>query len=194
MTPDSLHDLFFASAGVAGALIGLLFVAISVDPDRVISDKADQVHRVRARAALTAFINALTVSLFALTPDSLGITSMVVGILGILFVVASVLSVRRMGRAHDSRTGRLRDLTFLVAQFVVFAFEVIEGLKLSGHSHDTDAADSIARLVIVSFLIGIYRSWELIRGPGYGLRGELTALVRHEAEPEPDAPESPGPG
>ena len=190
MTPDAIHDLFLASAGVAGALIGLLFVAISVDPDRVVSDSADQVHRVRARAALTAFTNALTVSLFALTPDSLGVTSFCVGIVGILFVVASVLSVRRMKRVEQSRTGRLRDLTFLIAQFVVFALEVFNGLRLMRHPHTVDPAADIARLVITSFLIGIYRSWELIRGPGFGIRGEVRELVREVHNHEPRERES----
>jgi hypothetical protein len=123
VTPAGFHDFFAASAGVAGALIGLLFVAISVAHERLTAPGAAQAHRVRAAAALTAFVNALAVSLFALVPGTL-----------------------------------------------------IGGTALS------------VALVIVCFLIGISRSWELIGGPSIGLRRELTAIVRERGEEGSDEP------
>jgi hypothetical protein len=98
-----------ATAGVAGALIGLLFVAISVAQDRLISQDDDPVHQVRASAALTAFTNALAISLFALIP-SVGISWVAVsfGIVGVLFIAGSLMSLLRERRAHRAA---LRDAT-----------------------------------------------------------------------------------
>jgi hypothetical protein len=176
---ERFHDLFLASAGVAGTLIGLLFVAISVAHERLAATDSAQAHRVRASAALYAFTNALTVSLFALVSGiDIGWPALIVSVLGLLFVVASLMSLLRVRR---SQPGELRDAFFLLGLVVTFAVQFVAGLMAIRHRHDTDPVQALAILVIVCFLIGISRSWELIGGPSIGLRHELGVIARGRA-------------
>jgi uncharacterized membrane protein YciS (DUF1049 family) len=180
VVPDDIHDFFLGSAGVAGALIGLLFVAISVSGGRLAGDQA-QVHRIRASGALTAFLNALSVSLFALIPGHMiGPTSVAVGAAGVAFVAASLLSLVRLRQFHLST---LRDGVFLVGLAVIWVIQLIKGTELISQPDDPGAVQAIAILVVVCFLIGIARSWELIGGPSIGFTHEVVAMVRgHEPE------------
>ena len=179
---EPFHEFFLASAGVAGAFIGLLFVAISVAPQRVIGEGADPAHRIRASAALTAFTNALSISLFALIPSvGLGGTTTVVGVAGLLFVVASLLSVVRLRR---STTISFRDVSFLVGLLVIFVSEIIAGVHLI-EEDQTSAVSSIAILTVVCFLVGIARAWELIGASSTGLRTEVAAAIRDRAHVQP---------
>jgi uncharacterized membrane protein YecN with MAPEG domain len=179
VVPADFHDFFVASAGVAGALIGLLFVAISVAPERLARAEASaQLHRIRALAALTSFTNALSISLFALLPgEKIGVTALVVAVIGLAFVMASLLSLIRL---RQVRWSTVRDGFFLVSLAATFIYQFIAGLSVANQPGDSGSVDAIAILVIVSFIIGISRAWELIGGPSIGIAREVAALVRHD--------------
>jgi hypothetical protein len=193
MVPEGIRSFFAASAGVGGALIGLLFVAISVSAERLARDEAGaQVHRIRAVAALTAFTNALAVSLFALIPGhKIGPTSVSVAAVGLLFVAAALLSLVRL---RQLRWATIRDALFMVGLAVVFVIQLVEGLGVNAQPSNSGDVDTIAILVIFCFLIGIARAWELIGGPSIGITHEVTALVRsHNRDEEPGDQQPPEP-
>ena len=177
MVPDNVNGFFVASAGVAGALIGLLFVAISVASERLAREEdGAQVHRIRASAALTAFTNAI------------GWAAVSVSAAGLAFVVAALLSLVGLGllRRGQVRWSTVRDAVFLLSLAVAFAIQLAEGVLIVTSSSNPGAVDTIAILVIVCFLIGITRSWELVGGPSFGIAHEVTALVRSHGTEPPD--------
>ncbi len=182
MTQSSAHEFFTASASVAGALIGLLFVAIAVVPERVLGPEASEVHSVRAAATLTAFTNALTVSLFALIPGfHVGGAATAVSLVGLLFVLGALLGVAPAWRA---KRVRLREMSFLAGLLVVFALQLIEALRLDRNESNSDALQTVCVLVVVCFLVGIERAWELVGGRSFGLWRVLAAERR---KPDDDA-------
>jgi hypothetical protein len=192
LTTATAHEFFAASASVAGALIGLLFVAISVAPERVLGPDASEVHGVRAAATLTAFTNALTVSLFGLIPGySVGNPATAVAGAGLLFIVRALVGVAPGWRA---KRVRLRDFTFLIGLIVVFVIQLIAAIELDRNRADNGSLQTICVLVVVCFLIGIERAWELVGGPSFRLFGTLfssgrdqTEPAREEHEADPDA-------
>jgi hypothetical protein len=182
VVPASYHSFFSGCASVAGALVGLLFVAVSVTQERLAKEGESQLHRIRASAALTSFSNALAVSLFTLIPG-VGVAwpAVSVACLGLFFVSASVLSLIRLRGQHHSTP---RDAFFLFGQTAVFVVQLLAGLSAVGSHGQIGTSGqlrTIAIVVIVSFLIGIARAWELIGGPEIGLFHELELLGRKRA-------------
>jgi hypothetical protein len=196
MVPDGLRDFFAASAGVAGALIGLLFVAVTVASERLSRvEGGGQLHRIRASAALTSFTNALVVSLLALVPGgTIGTTAVTVACIGLLFVTASLLSLIRLRQIHWRS---LRDALFMIGLIATFVAQLISGIQVINNPKDSNAVNAIVLLVVVCFLIGIDRAWELVGGPSIGFSHEVVAIVRgseHGAsdqfQQEPPSPEA----
>jgi hypothetical protein len=180
MIPDEFHDFFVASGGVAGALIGLLFVALSVAPDRIAED-GEPIHRVGALAGFTAFTNALTVSLFALIPTvDLGPAVTAVAVIGLVYVASALLHLARR-HALDLRRGGAGPL--LGGLLVVFVLQFRSGLRMDEDRHGIVDPTTVAILVVVCFLIGISRAWALVGAPDIHLVSEVAATVRSRRRP-----------
>jgi hypothetical protein len=171
MHASSLQSFYETAAGVAGALIGLLFVAVSVAHERSGEDPRSR-HQLPAAAALTAFTNALCVSLFGLIENGrIALPAAGFGIAGMLFVFASLLAVVRRPER------RSHHLVILGMLLTTFAAQVITGLRNTDHSSAAGVQQTVAILVVVCFLSGIARSWELLGGQRTGIAGGIQALL-----------------
>lgn len=184
MLEGPYRDLFAAIADSAGALTGLLFVARTLRGGGTTMSRPDVGQEVRAAAALLSFVNALTVSLFSLVPGThVGYPALVVGILGVAFSAGGVRSILA---SPSMRHRRRRHLVLTVCLGLTFGLEIIGGVDLLNHPRDTNLLDLISYLLIVSLLIGVARSWELVGGRDTGIIASLAVLIgRHPGAPEP---------
>ena len=180
MVPSDFGSFFATSAAVAGALVGLLFVAISVAPH--LDDPAVRVQTdVRAGVAFSALINALVISLFALIPGfDLGTTALVVGLVSVSSCVALAVLLSREGTPG---AGRRRQFRLLAVQGLVFAYEAVVGVQLALHQHEDGYVSTLAVLTIVLFLVGIARAWQLIGARDTGIVSEMLASYRARSAP-----------
>src|SRR5881275_1355280 len=68
MVPPEFLNFFIASTGAGAALVGLLFVAVSLAPEHIVTRQAPVERQAVAGSAFTALINAFFISLAALIP------------------------------------------------------------------------------------------------------------------------------
>jgi hypothetical protein len=188
MVPTSYHAFFGGAASVAGALIGLLFVAISVSPHKVSGDEASTEYQVKASMAFSMLINALVLALFALLPGTdLGTYGIVLAGIGLSSTTGlTVASLRN----HDTRRHR-PTLVRLGVSLVVFAFQLWVSIRLADTPHRTELVREEAIVAIVLFVVAIDRAWELIGINDQGLFTLFGAMLRqHRAASSALAPPS----
>jgi hypothetical protein len=188
----SYRDLLVAVASSAGALTGLLFVAMSVvTPRREAARGPRIIQQVRAAAAMLSFSNALAVSLFGLVPGTnLGYPAVVLGIIGLLFTAASARSIRFSTSTRRQERQQLDLMALLVA---IFGTELGAGIALAASPGASAAADAIGYALVASLIVGISRAWEFVGDIDTGLTASLMVLIGHRrvGSPAEDRTEDP---
>jgi hypothetical protein len=154
VVPDSFIGYFAGSTGAAGALIGLLFVAVSLRPESVQGAGGSAKAQAVAGSAFTALINSFFVSLIALIPGTnLGYTAAVMA-------VVSLFNTFRLHRGLAQGESALPQLILALAAFLV---QFLVGALLAARPGDQSLVYIIAYVLVASFAAALGRAWSLMQ-------------------------------
>jgi hypothetical protein len=186
---DAYREFFIAVAGSTGALIGLLFVAVTIAPERGVQADTRLEFRSRASAALLMFSNALFLSLAALVP---GVT---IGWWAIALAVTVVAFAAATARLMAGSDRSWRSLGLVVALIVIAVLEAYAGIDQLRDTHGTNGLATLQYVVIVELAVGIARAWQLVGLRDTGLVASLRTLARGDdpLESHGDDPADPQP-
>jgi modulator of FtsH protease len=153
----SWHDFLIAAAGASGALAGLVFVALSINLERIL---ATTDLPGRAGETIIQLAGALVVSLLALIPDtapsSLGWLVVAAGIL-VWGVPTRMQVLSLVRRTYYSRWYAVRRM--LVHQIAALPL-VVAGLLIATGS--TRAMDWLAGALLACMVAALNNAWVLL--------------------------------
>jgi len=182
MVPPSYHSFFSDAAQVAGTLIGLLFVAVSLAPERLGENDAD--FPVKAGIAFAALVNALVIGLIALLPgDDLAITSTVLASGGI----SSTIGLGAISFRHANLGRRFRALFRVAVLLALFIVQLVNSLQLQAHPQHIGPIAVQAVLIIAGFVFAVERAWELVGASGSGMFTTFARLLNERRGPTREA-------
>jgi hypothetical protein len=152
------REFFTTTATVAGALVGLLFVAVSVHL-RVLSDERFADLRDNARAILLGYVLAMTLSLLPLIPQPLSALGIELLVVFAFIVITSARSAPQLLRSSEvfGRRNRWFRVVFLVTGS---AATLAGGLALLAGA--TWPLELLAAGVIVLILVSVFRTWDIV--------------------------------
>jgi heme/copper-type cytochrome/quinol oxidase subunit 4 len=154
MVPSGYNGYFTATATGAAALIGLLFVAISVRDQTIFGPKAIPGGEALAITAFSGLVNSLVLSLLGLIPQSnIGVGAIALG------VISTWSIIRLHSRLHWARNTILLSLAI-----IAYVVELVYGILLQVHPHDNSAVNNISYVVFATLIISLQRAWSLLKG------------------------------
>ena len=201
MVSGAYRDFFVVIATSAATLIGLLFVAMSVSGGGRAKNHPQVIRDFRSAAALYAFTNAFTVSLFGLVPGSnIGYPAAIVAVTGLFFTAAGLRTTLSLPAELQRRRPQF---ALLIGLVLILGFQLYAGIELIQNGHRRSPLDTIGYVLVGSLLLGIGRSWEMVGDRdtsiltsigflfGHDPTGVVTASARDRAEGDP-APDGAG--
>lgn len=174
MIPSEFMTFFAASLAADGALIGLLFVAIAIEPERTFGKAAAQERELAASGAFISLVNAFLVSMIALIPDlKIGWGVICVAGVSLLNVMIHAADKLRRGQRTFSRS-----LIYTVSALLLYGLEIFYSVQLIQQPHNLDALYTLIVVLVVTYAVALTRAWTLLSGENRSLRIMLMDLIK----------------
>ena len=172
VTPE-FQPFFLASVGASAGLIGLLFVSVSIAPERVFGQQSDAVRQAQALSAFSALANVFFISLMSLVPGVLfGLVVTSVSIPAILQTLAL------LGLARQWHSGGIiaRGLFLFLASAAIYGYELALGIGMWRNPTNKGILINLLFVLIGAYAIGLGRAWELLGAPRRLFIGSVWSL------------------
>ncbi|HEY6540659.1 MAG TPA: hypothetical protein VIZ18_06965 [Ktedonobacteraceae bacterium] len=173
MVPAIFTNFFIASAGAGGALIGLLFVAVSIAPETTIMTSAPVERQASAGSAFTSLLNAFFISLGALIPINLGQIIIIMSLVG--FGSTAFYSFNLLRNLKDRHNLFARSLLLLAGLFI-YGFEFYIALLMLNKPANPSPFYGLSSLLLAVYGLGLVRAWQLLGAQRYGILSWLNPL------------------
>ncbi|MGA7836292.1 MAG: hypothetical protein WCA31_13885 [Acidimicrobiales bacterium] len=152
MVPSSYLEFMITSAGAAGAMIGLLFVAISLRSDMVFGVNAPARVKTLAASSFTGLVNAFSLSLLAIIPTAN---------IGVGMIVLAVICLYSTLKLHIRATGAAQ-YRLLILTALTYAAQLAGGVTLTVRPHTSWIVNGLCYVIFASFVLALTRAWQLI--------------------------------
>jgi hypothetical protein len=153
VVPSSYLEFMITSAGAAGAMIGLLFVAISLRSDLVLGVNAPAKVKTLAGSSFTGLVNAFSLSLLAIVPSTN---------IGVGMVILAVVCLYSTWRLHSRALGQTQ-YRVLALSTLNYVAQFAGGVTLLVRPHAMWIVNGLCYIIFASFVIALTRAWDLIR-------------------------------
>lgn len=189
MVPEGMINYFIASTGAGAALVGLIFVAVSLSPKETVMSGAVPERRAVAGGSFLALINAFFISLSALnTSMNLGWNVLILSIIGL---INSLLLGIPLFTKKRSRGKLIANALLVLLSLIIYGNELYQAVNLIRDPSNVGAVYALAGTLQYVYAIGLLRAWELLGVEQIGIRRWLNPLRLFSA-PQEDA-EKPSP-
>jgi hypothetical protein len=163
-----LREFFAASTGASATLLGLLFIAIAVEPKSIVGEQSQVESRSRASSAYTALINIFFISLLGTIRGSgLGFLPLILAAVGLANTLG--IGVNLWRESPRRRSALSSGVGLWLGSTVVYALELWYGWQIVRDPGNTAHIYALAYVLIAVYALALGRAWELLGAREQGL-------------------------
>ena len=180
MVPGDFVPFFTTLATVGATLFGLIFVVISIKPEVTHTETTSVMLQVQAASSYSALLNPLVISLLAILPGAtIGTITLMMSAIGLVnTLIMGILLIRDSGASVK----KLRHAFFILTGLIVFGLEIFYGIQLDRVPGDSSTLYNLATLLVLIYIYGIARAWNLVGVRQFHIRDVLDSLVSRKRE------------